>query len=233
MKHGKKYREIKKKFATHEALKVEEAVEKAKKLSYAGFTSSIDLHVAIKVPKNKDPKSIKGSVSLPYPVKSEDKKIYVFTEDKVDEALKAGATKAGLDELVGEVKKGEINFDIAIATPKVMSKIAVLGKELGPRGLMPNPKTGTVTDDIASTVEEFKKGRSAFKCDDSGTIHMSVGSVETETEKVAENIEYVIEKIAEVVGRPAHTILRTVHIAPTMGPSVKVDYSSVVEEEEK
>lgn len=225
MKRGKKYTELRKDLDRSKMYSIEEAIKKVKKLSYSKFTGTLELHMDIKVPKDRDAKSIKGSISLPHSTGNQDIKIAVFTEDKVDEAKKAGADFVGLDDLIKDVKEGNIDFDVAIATPSVMPKIAVLGKELGPKGLMPNPKTGTVTDDIASTIEEYKKGKQTFSCDSSGVIHMAVGKLDMDDEKLIENIHEAVKAIETAVGRNYVQTINKLHLAPTMGPSAKVRYS--------
>ena len=225
MKRGKKYTELRKDLDRSKIYSIEEAVKKVKKLSYSKFVGTLELHMDIKVPKDKDPKSIKGSVSLPHSSGNQDIKIAVFTEDKVDEAKKAGADFVGLENLIKDVKDGKIDFDVAIASPSVMSKIAVLGKELGPKGLMPNPKTGTVTDDIGATVEEYKKGKQTFVCDSSGVIHMAVGKLDMDDEKLLENIHEAVKAIEIAVGRNYAQTINKLHLTPTMGPSVKVKYT--------
>jgi large subunit ribosomal protein L1 len=225
MKRGKKYSKLRKDLDRSKTYSLEEGIKEVKKLSYSKFVGTLELHMDIKVPKDKDPKSIKGSVSLPHSTGNQDIKIAVFTEDKVDEAKKAGADFVGLDDLIKDVKEGKIDFDVAIASPSVMSKIAVLGKELGPKGLMPNPKTGTVTDDIGTTVEEYKKGKQTFVCDSSGVIHMAVGKLDMDDEKLIENVHEAVKAIETAVGRNYVQTINKLHLAPTMGPSVKVKYS--------
>jgi large subunit ribosomal protein L1 len=225
MKRGKKYEKSVKDLNKNKTYSLEEGIKKAKELSYSKFVGSLELHAGIKVPKDKDPKSIKGSLSLPHSDGSTDVKIAVFTKDKQDEAKKAGADFFDFDKLVKDVKEGNIEFDVAIATPSVMSEIAVLGKELGPKGLMPNPKIGTVTEDIVTVVEEYKKGKQTFACDASGVIHMKVGKLDMEEEKLVENIHEAVKAIEVAVGRNYEQAINKLHLAPTMGPSVKVKYS--------
>ena len=124
-----------------------------------------------------------------------------------------------------DVKDGKIEFDVAIATPSVMSKIAVLGKELGPKGLMPNPKVGTVTEDIVSVIKEYKKGKQTFACDASGVIHMNVGKLDMDDEKLIENVHTAVSAIEVAVGKGYIQAFRKFHLAPTMGPALKVSYS--------
>lgn len=226
MKRGKKYTAKRKGLDRSQTYSLVDGVKKAKELSYSKFVGSLELHMDIKVPKDTDAKSIKGSVSLPHSTDNKDVKIAVFTTPERDEeAKKAGADVVGLDKLIKDVKAGKIEFDIAIATPSVMPQIAILGKELGPKGLMPNPKIGTVTDDIEKTVSEYKKGKQTFVCDASGVIHMSVGKLDLDEEKILENIETAIKAIEETVGRSYSQVINKLHLAPTMGPSVKIAYT--------
>jgi large subunit ribosomal protein L1 len=225
MKRGKKYEKSVKDLNKSKTYSLEEGIRKAKELSYSKFVGSLELHADIKVPKDKDPKSIKGSLSLPHSDGSADVKIAVFTKDKQDEAKKAGADFFDFDKLVKDVKAGNVEFDVAIATPSVMSEIAILGKELGPRGLMPNPKVGTVTEDVATVVEEYKKGKQTFACDPSGVIHMKVGKLDMETEELIENVHEAVKSIEAAVGRNYEQAINKLHLAPTMGHSVKVSYT--------
>ncbi len=226
-KRGKKYIKIAEKKPT-KVLKLSEGIESVKKLSYSKFPGSIEMHLVIKLPKDKEAKSIKGALSLPHSVGKTDTKIAVFTsEGRYDEAKNAGADYYDMEKLTEMVKSGKFDFDVTIATPDVMPKIAALGKELGPRGLMPNPKTGTVSDDLAKTVEEYKKGKITFKADDSGNMHFTLGKVDMETEKLVENAHACFKAAGEAVGKSPETIISAIHLAPTMGPSVKVDKSEV------
>lgn len=225
MKRGKKYTKLVKDLDRSKIYSLEDAIKKAKSLSYSKFVGSLELHVDLNLPKDKDAKSLKGSVSLPYSTGKKSVKITVFTEDKIDEAKEAGADFVGLDNLIKDIKEKKIDFDVAIATPSVMPKIAVLGKELGPKGLMPNPKTGTVTDDIVSTISEYKKGKQTFTCDPSGVVHMSVGKLDMEDEKLIENIHEAVKAIEVAVGKNHTQIINKLHLTPTMGPAVKVKYT--------
>jgi len=226
MKRGKKYTKITKNLDKSISYNLKEGVKKVKELSYSKFVGSVELHVDLKLPKNKDSKSLKGAVSLPHSSSKKSVKVAVFCPVEMEEeAKKAGADFVGLENIMKIVKDGKIEFDVAIATPSVMPKIAVLGKELGPKGLMPNPKNGTVTDDIASAVAEYKKGKQTFACDLSGVIHMSVGEIDLEDEKIIENIHFAVLAIADVLGKTPELSIQRMHLAPTMGPSVKISYS--------
>ena len=226
MKRGKKYTKITKNLDKSISYNLKDGVKKVEELSYSKFVGSIELHVDLKLPKNKDPKSLKGAVSLPHSSSKKTVKVAVFcTPDMEGKAKEAGADFVGIESITKDVKEGKIEFDVAIATPSVMAKIAVLGKELGPKGLMPNPKNGTVTDDIASAVAEYKKGKQTFACDLSGVIHMSVGKIDLEDEKIIENIHSAVLAISEVLGKTPELSIQRMHLAPTMGPSVKIAYS--------
>lgn len=226
MRKGKNYKKTTKDLDRSKTYSLSEGIEKVKTLSYSKFPGTLEIHISIKVPKGKDAKSLKGAVSLPNSSNTKDIKIAVFcTPDKEAEAKSAGADFVGLEELIKGVKDNSIQFDIAIATPSVMPKIAVLGKELGPKGLMPNPKNGTITDDISSAVSEYKKGKQTFACDPTGVIHMGVGKLDMETDKLIENIHAAVAAISEVVGKSHEQIIKRVHLSPTMGASVKVNYS--------
>jgi large subunit ribosomal protein L1 len=225
MKRGKNYKKVTKDLNRNKTYSLEEGIKKVKALSYSKFVGSLEMHMDINIPKDKDPKSIKGGVSLPHSSSIKSVRIAAFvTPDKEKEAKDAGADIVGLDNLIKDIKEGKIDFDVAIATPSVMPKIAILGKELGPKGLMPNPKTGTVTDDVASVVQEYKKGKQTFACDDSGVIHMGVGKLDMDDDKLIENVHVAVSAVEVVLGKGYSQLINKLHLAPTMGPSVKVGY---------
>lgn len=225
MKRGKKYIKVSKDLDRNKTYSIQEAIKQAKKTSYSSFVGSLELHFDIKVPKDRDPKSIKSAVSLPHSTDVKSVSIAVFTTpEKEKEAKDAGAEYVGLDTLIKDIKANKITFDVAIAIPSVMPKIAVLGKELGPKGLMPNPKNGTVTDDIKSAIEEYKKGKQTFACDTSGVIHIKAGKLDMDDDKLLENISVAISAVEEVLGKPYNQVVDRLHITSTMGPSFKVDY---------
>jgi large subunit ribosomal protein L1 len=226
-KRGKKYTAMMEQFKVGE-YPLSEAVEKAKKHSYSSFPGTISVHFAMTLPKDKETKSIKGTVSLPHPISTADTRVIVFCkEDRAEEAKKAGAIEAGLEELVKKVQEGWSDFDVALATPDVMGEIAVLGKELGPKGLMPNPKTGTLVEDPAKAVEEFRKGKTKFICDEGGVVHVAVGKIDTDTGAVEENVRYTLQTIADTIGKPVQSLAKSITLSPTMGPGVTVAIESV------
>jgi len=226
MKRGKKYIKTTKGLDREQSYTVAEGVKKVKTLSYSSFVGTLEMHVDVKLPKDRDPKSIKGAVSLPNASGNKVVRVAVFaTPDKDAAAKEAGADLVGMEQLMKDIKAGKIEFDVAIATPAVMPKLAVLGKELGPKGLMPSPKNGTVTEDVAKAVAEYKKGKQTFACDDSGVIHMNVGKLDMDDAKLVENVHAGVTSIEEVLGKPVDQILQKMHLAPTMGASVKISYS--------
>ncbi len=141
------------------------------------------------------------------------------------DAKKAGADIVGLDKLTKDIKAGKIGFDVAIATPSVMASIAALGRELGPRRLMPNPKNGTVTEDIESAIKEYKQGKQTFACDDGGVIHMNAGKLDMSTDDLIENVHACITTLEGVLNKSYSQLLNSLHLAPTMGAGVKISYS--------
>lgn len=224
MKRGKKYKKIVKGLDRNLTYSVEDGVKKVKTLSYSKFNGTLEVHIDVNVPKDKDPKSIKGAYSLPHSSGDADIKIAVFTT-KPDAAKKAGADFAGLEDLIKDVQSGKVSFDIAIASPDVMPKIAMLGRELGPKGLMPSPKNGTVTENVVKAVEEYKKGKKTFTCDDSGVIHLVAGKLDMENEKLVENVHACVSVVEDVLNKSASQLINKMHFAPTMGASVKIDYA--------
>ncbi len=226
MRRGKKYKQVLQN-KPQGAVSVEEALEILPKLSTSQFEGSVELHVKLRVPKTTDPKSIKGSFSLPHAGETRTVKIAVFTsKDKENEAKEAGADFYEFDKLVQDVKDGKVEFDVAIATPDVMPKIAPLGKTLGPKGLMPNPKLGTVTDDLATAIQEFRKGKSNFKADVSGAVHVKVGKLTQDKKELLENIREALSAIASAIGKTPEQAITKAHLAPTMGPAIEVNIKS-------
>ena len=225
MKRGKKYKNSIKDYDTKKVFNIKDGIEEVKKLSYSKFNGTLEVHADIIVPKDRDPKSIKGAYTLPHSTGNSDVKIAVFCTPELEkDAKEAGADIVGLDKLTKDIKAGKIEFDIAIASPSVMPKIAVLGRELGPKGLMPNPKNGTVTDDFASTIKEYKQGKMTFACDESGVIHLNAGKLDMSTEELIENVEACIKAIEDTLGKNYAQAIKKLHLAPTMGASVKIGY---------
>ncbi|GAB4163378.1 MAG: 50S ribosomal protein L1 [Candidatus Dojkabacteria bacterium] len=224
---GKKYIAIRKKKPTG-TLSLEEGIKKVKELSYSAFKGTVEFHLYISLPKDTDPKSLKGSITLPHSTSTKSVKIAVFTSpDNEKAAVDAGADFTSFEKLVKDVNAGKVEFDVAIATPDVMPKIAALGKVLGPKGLMPNPKTGTVTTDVANAVNEYRKGKMTFKSDDAGVFHFAVGSIELDEAKLMENIKACVDAASAIVGKRVTSLTKSAFLAPSMGPSVRVDVKSL------
>src|SRR5574344_1705414 len=223
MKHGKKYRESLKKFDSAKTYDVQKACELVKELKFAKFDETVELHVNLKLGKSH---TVRDTLVFPHQFKGE-KKVLVFCKDeRAKEALAAGATFAGADEYIEKVKGGWLDFDIAVATPDMMKDVGRLGMVLGRKGLMPNPKTGTVTNDIVAAINELKKGRVEYRADKTGVVHISVGKVSMDAAKIAENAQALMAEIARK--RPSDAkadFVQSVSISSTMGPGVWVNYS--------
>ena len=228
MKHGKKYRESLKKYKITDTYDLEEALKLVKSLAYAKFDETVDLSVNLNLKKSQ---SVRDTVVLPHQFRGE-KKVLVFCKpEKEDEAKEAGAAFVGADDLIEKVKGGWTEFDVAVATPDMMKDVGKLGMVLGRKGLMPNPKTGTVTFDLKGTLAELKKGRTEFRADKTGVVHLAVGKVSMEPKQVAENIQVVVTEIKRK--RPADAkgdFIKTISVASTMGPGVWV---SVAEQDKE
>jgi large subunit ribosomal protein L1 len=195
-----------------------------KEVNTTKFDSSVDLHVRLGVDPKKADQSIRGTVSLPHGTGKTKRVLVLCTPDKEADAKAAGADFIGLDEYIQKIEGGWVDVDVIIATPAVMPKIGKLGKVLGPRNLMPNPKTGTVTNDVAAAVNEVKGGKIAFKVDKAGIIHASIGRVSFTTEKIVANSQELINAIIKAKPATAKgTYLKSVFMASTMSPGIAVD----------
>jgi large subunit ribosomal protein L1 len=207
---------------------IEEASALVKEVTRLKFDASIDLHVRLGIDPKKADQAIRGTVSLPHGTGKTKTVLVLCTPDKVDEALAAGADYAGLDEYIEKVNGGWIDFDVVIATPAVMPKIARLGKVLGPRNLMPNPKSGTVTTEVAAAVQEVKKGKIAFKVDKSGIVHASVGRVSFDAKKIADNAKELLQTIVRLKPSSAKgQYLKSITMVSTMGPGIAIDPKTI------
>ncbi len=207
------------------------AVGLVKKMAKAKFSESVDLSVHLNLDTKKADQQFRGSFSFPHGT-GRDVRVVVFVDDgeKVKASLEAGAIKAGGEDLVNEVSAGFIDFDVAIATPKMMRFVGKLGKVLGPRGLMPTPKAGTVADDVATAVKEFKAGKTEYRSDAAGNVHVRVGKVGFEEGMLAANITAFLAHVSD--HRPSSVkgeFVKNVVVSSTMGPGVKVGYASAKE----
>jgi large subunit ribosomal protein L1 len=206
-----------------------EAAALLKDINTTRFDSSVDVHIRLGVDPKKADQAIRGSVTLPHGTGKTRKVLVLCTPDKEEEARQAGADYVGLDEYIQKIESGWTDVDVIIATPTVMPKIGKLGKILGPRNLMPNPKTGTVTQDVASAVKEVKSGKITFKVDKAGIIHASIGRVSFPPEKIVENAHELIQTILRLKPPTAKgTYLKGISMATTMSPGIKIDPRSVL-----
>ena len=225
-KHGKNYKAAAEKVESTKLYSPKEAMELAKELAPAKFDETVEVHVRLGVDTRKADQNVRGSIALPHGT-GKTVRVAVFAEgEKAREAEAAGADVIGSDDLVAQVQAGELNFDAAIATPNMMGKVGRLGKILGPRGLMPNPKLGTVTNDVAKAIKELKGGRVEYRADRYGIAHVVLGKVSFTPEQLAENYGAVYDEILRM--KPAAAkgkYVKSITVSGTMTPGVSVDSS--------
>ncbi|HYF29775.1 MAG TPA: 50S ribosomal protein L1 [Chitinophagaceae bacterium] len=208
---------------------LKEASTLVKEVNTTKFDSSVDLHIRLGVDPKKADQAIRGTVNLPHGTGKTKRVLVLTTPDKEAEARAAGADHVGLDEFVQKIEGGWVDIDVIIATPSVMPRIGKLGKILGPRNLMPNPKTGTVTNDVAAAVNEVKGGKIAFKVDKAGIIHASIGRVSFTPDKIAENSQELINAIIKAKPSSAKgTYLKSVFMASSMSPGIAIDTKTFI-----
>jgi large subunit ribosomal protein L1 len=221
---AKKRKSASAKLEKNKVYSLKEASSLVKEVNTTKFDSSVDLHVRLGVDPKKADQCIRGTVSLPHGTGKTKRVLVLCTPDKEAEAKSAGADFVGLDEFIQKIEGGWVDVDVIVATPSVMPKIGKLGKILGPRNLMPNPKTGTVTNDVAAAVNEVKGGKIAFKVDKAGIIHASIGRVSFAPEKITENSQELINAIIKAKPATAKgTYLKSVFMASTMSPGIAID----------
>lgn len=212
----------------NKAYTLKEASNLVKEVNTTKFDSSVDLHIRLGVDPKKADQAVRGTVSLPHGTGKTKRVLVLCTPDKEAEAKNAGADHVGLDEFITKIEGGWTDIDVIVATPSVMPKIGKLGKVLGPRNLMPNPKTGTVTNDVAGAITDLKGGKIAFKVDKVGIIHASIGRVSFSPDKIAENSQELINAIIKLKPSSAKgTYLKGVSMASTMSPGIMIDTKSV------
>ena len=224
----KKRKEANAKVEADKAYSLKEASALVKEINTTKFDSSVDLHIRLGVDPKKADQAVRGTVSLPHGTGKTKKVLVLCTPDKEEAAKAAGADFVGLDEYITKIEGGWTDVDVIIATPSVMPKIGRLGKVLGPRNLMPNPKTGTVTNDVAAAVNDVKGGKIAFKVDKVGIIHASIGRVSFSSEKIAANSQELINAIIRLKPATSKGIyLKGLSMASTMSPGISIDTKSV------
>jgi len=228
-KRSKRYKEALKKVDRQKLYELDEAMQLVKDLNLTRFDSSVDLHVRLGVDPRKPDQALRGTVKLPHGTGKEKKVLVLCTPDKEDEAKEAGADYVGLDEYIEKIQNGWTDVDVIIATPNVMAKVGKLGRILGPRGLMPNPKTGTVTMDVGTAVREVKGGKIAFRVDKYGIVHSPIGRVSFPPEHLAENARELVRTLIKMKPAAAKgTYLRSVATATTMSPGVRINPRSFI-----
>jgi large subunit ribosomal protein L1 len=229
MRVSKKRKEALSKYEPTKSYTLEEATGIVKEISTTKFDETIDLAVRLGVDPRKANQMVRGSVSLPHGTGRDVRVLVLCTPDKEAEATEAGADFVGLDEYIEKIKNGWTDVDVIITTPNVMGKVGALGRILGPRGLMPNPKTGTVTMDVAKAVTDVKAGKIDFKVDKYGIVHATVGKSSFEATKIRENAHEVIQTLIKLKPSAAKGIyIKSISISGTMTPSVKVETKSAV-----
>lgn len=230
MKKGKKYLAALEKVEHRRKYTLEEAIAKLKEIAFAKFDETVELTMWLGVDPRKADQLVRGTIVLPHGLGGKTKKVVVIAQgDKIREAQEAGADEAGGDDIVDKIKGGWLDFDALIATPDMMGKVGQLGKLLGPRGLMPNPKTGTVTMDVKTAIEETKAGKVEYRVDKTGVIHSPVGKVSFDDDKLAENLRVLINAVMKAKPTTAKgRYLKKINLAATMSPGVLLDELSYV-----
>jgi large subunit ribosomal protein L1 len=225
----KKRKAVNPKVDANKIYSLKEASSLVKEVNIAKFDASVDLHIRLGVDPKKADQAVRGTVTLPHGTGKTKKVLVLCPPDKENDAKAAGADFVGLDEFIQKIEGGWTDVDVIIATPSVMPKIGKLGKVLGPRNLMPNPKTGTVTNDVAGAVNEVKGGKIAFKVDKAGIVHASIGRVSFGSEKIAENSLELINAIVKLKPATAKGIyLKGVSMASSMSPGIVVDTKTFI-----
>jgi large subunit ribosomal protein L1 len=233
MKHGKNYRNALAQVDREELVSVGEAVDKVKALASAKFDETVELAVRLGVDPRRAEQIVRGTLSLPAGTGKTNRVVVFAAGEAAQAAREAGADVVGADDLVERVRGGFLDFDVAIATPDLMGQVGGLGRVLGPRGLMPNPKTGTVTTDVAKAVADFKGGRVEYRTDKVGNVQLRVGKVSFAREDLLRNVAAVVDELVRV--KPASAKGRyvlSVTLSSTMGPGVKVDPARAREHDE-
>ena len=220
-KKSKRYREIVNDLDQTKSYKIDEAIKLIKKSSKVKFVESIDLSINLNLGKNKADQTLRTTVNLPYGNGKKIKVAVICSNEKIEEAKLSNAEKFGSDDLVDEINNGKVDFDILVCTPDMMSKVGKLGKVLGPKGLMPNPKFGTVANDIKKAVSDIKKGKVEVRCDKDGNLSLSIGRANFDEKKIIDNYKSVLETLDK--DTPGiKSMIRSAFISSSMGPSAQL-----------
>ena len=226
---SKKRKEVLSKFDQDKAYSLAEASSILKEVSNVNFDASIDVAVRLGVDPRKANQMVRGTVSLPHGTGKDVSVLVLCTPDKEEEAKAAGADYVGLDEYINKIKQGWTDVDVIVTMPSVMGKVGSLGRILGPRGLMPNPKTGTVTMDVAKAVTDVKAGKIDFKVDKYGIVHAAVGKASFDADKIKENADELIQILIKMKPSSSKgTYVKSIYISTTMSPGIQVDTKSVI-----
>jgi large subunit ribosomal protein L1 len=225
--HGKKYRKAAELIDQTRTYTPEEGVDLVKQASTTNFDGTVELHMRLGVDPRHADQLVRGTAVLPHGT-GRQQRIVAFAEgDKAREAEEAGADVVGSDDLAKRIQEGWLDFDVAVATPDMMRVVGGLGRVLGPRGLMPNPRTGTVTPDIGAAIREIKKGRVEFRVDRTGIIHVPIGKVSFEPQQLLDNLTTMVDAVVRAKPSGARgTYVRSIALSPTMGPGVRLDPSA-------
>lgn len=225
MKRSKRYNELLKKVDQNKRYSPDEAIKLFSDMKDLKFDSSYEVHISFQIPKKDQIQPLRGSFVFPHQFGSVAKVLVLAEEEKQAEAKKAGADFVGLDDLVKKIEGGWSDFDVVIATPKVMPSIAKLGKVLGPKGMMPNPKTGTVTDNLETAIKTYKSGKVDYKSDDGLNIHIAFGKISMKSEDILENLNVVLKEVLKSGRSAFNTSPKGAYLSTSMGPSIKLDIS--------
>ncbi len=227
-KLGKKRRAANEKVDSDKLYSIAEAMTLVKEVNTTKFDASVDLHIRLGVDPRKADQAIRGTITLPNGTGKTKSVLVLCTPDKEEEATNAGADYVGLEDYIQKIKNGWTDADVVIAMPSVMAKVGQIGRILGPRGLMPNPKSGTVTQDVASAVEEVKKGKISFRVDKYGIIHTPIGRVSFTSEKLEQNATELLTLLEKMKPSTAKgTYMKSVSVASTMSPGISIDARSI------
>ncbi|MDI6765729.1 MAG: 50S ribosomal protein L1 [Bacteroidota bacterium] len=229
MKYSKRYNAAIKKIDQTKLFSIEDAVGRVKEMASAKFVESVDIAVRLGVDPKKADQAVRGTVALPHGIGKEVRVLVIAKPPKDEEAKAAGADHVGFQDYLQKIQQGWADIDVIIAAPDVMADVGKLGKVLGPRGLMPNPKSGTVTMDIGKAVKEVKAGKIEFRVDKAGILHASIGKVNFENQKLVENINAFLSTVMRI--KPATAkgqYIKSISISSTMGPGVSIDKNIVV-----